>query len=231
MMTKYFFVPAILGFASLLFAPDAAIAQKGRGGPGRSTNFSPARVSGASMAARSTSAYRGGAYYHNGSVYHNGNYYHNGYNYGARYPGYGFGFGIGLYAPFYPSAYAWDAGMAPRVAFYPSSIVVQGQQSIPDGPSAQDAPMNAQINVLLPDPNAKVWFDGSPTTSTGTERLYHTPDLSTSVTNTYRIRATWLVNGKEITQERVVGVAAGRGTVVDFTRPASEGVPPPPAKE
>src|SRR5208283_2992909 len=132
-------------------------------------------------------------------------YYHNGYNYGSGYPG--FGFGIGLYAPFYPSAYAWDFGVGPRIAFYPSAGLVDGQQPIPDAPSSQETPKNAQIKVLLPDPNAKVWFDGSPTSSTGTERIYHTPDLSPNVTNTYSIRATWLANGKEMTQERVVGVA------------------------
>src|ERR1019366_8671747 len=131
-----------------------------------------------------------------------GNYYHNGYNYGAFYPG--FVFGAGLYAPFYPSAYAWDVGVAPRVAFYPSDGIADGRLPI------QDTPKNAQIKVLLPDPNAKVWFDGSPTTSTGTDRLYYTPDLTANVTNSYRIRATWLANGKEITQERVVGFAPGR---------------------
>lgn len=244
MMIRYFLVPAILGLAGLLVAPDAAFAQKGGGGrggggggrggasfssAGRGASFSSARVSGTSMAARSTSVSRGGAYYHNGNhYYHNGNHYHNGYNYGAYYPF--LGFGLGLYAPFYGSAYAWDAGYAPRVAYYPSADVVQGQQPYPDAPYSQEAPKNAQISVLLPDPSAKVWFDGSPTTSTGAERLFHTPDLTPNVTSTYRIRATWLVNGKEITQERVVGVAAGRGSVADFTRPVSEPAPTPKAK-
>ena len=56
------------------------------------------------------------------------------------------------------------------------------------------------------------------------------PDLSPGASNTYRIRATWTVNGKEVTQERTATVAPGRGTVVDFTRPASEAIMPPAIK-
>ena len=62
-------------------------------------------------------------------------------------------------------------------------------------------------------------------------RIYHTPDLTAGSTPTYRIRAAWTVNGKEVVQEQVVPVAPGRGSVADFTRPYSEALPPPPGKE
>lgn len=242
MIIRFVLVPAMLGIGGLLFAPDAAFAQKGGGGArvggisagriggsaGRVGGISAGRVGGISTArvgstniARTGNISHPGNMHHNGVYYHNGNYYHHGYNYGAFYPG--FGLGIGLFSPFYGSSYIWNTGYSPRMAYYPTD---GGQQLIPDQ-YAQDPPKNAQLMVLLSDPNAKVWFDGAPTVSTGTERLYYTPDLSPSANNSYRIRATWTANGKEVTQERVAPVAPGRGTVVDFTRPAAEGVAPP----
>ena len=237
MITRYFLVATVVAIAGLLFAPDAAFAQKGGGGrgggggagrgfsgAGRGGSISPARAGGPSISsarvggtniARAGNANHAGNMHHNGIHYHNGNYYRYGYNYGAFYPGIWLGIG----------GYLWDGGYAPRVAYYSDA----GQQALPDS-YAQDPPKNAQVLVLLSDPNAKVWFDGAPTSSTGPERLYYTPDLSPGANNTYRIRATWTVNGKEVTQERTATVAPGRGTVIDFTRPATEAIMPPASK-
>ncbi len=210
MMNKYILFPAILCGAGLLAFASLAEAAPGRGGGGGA----PGRGAGGG-------AYRGG------------------YGYGRGY-GYGFGgIGIGLYAPFYGYGYAYDPFFyGPRVpSYYPAGVVVGGPASIagaetaPATPPPEGAPKNAQIKVLLPDANARVWFDGSPTTSTGTERVYHTPDLSPGATPTYRIRAAWVVNGKEVVQEQVIPVAQGRGSLADFTRPFSEPLPlPPPGK-
>jgi uncharacterized protein (TIGR03000 family) len=157
-----------------------------------------------------------------------------GYGYGGFYPGIGIGIGVGLY----PYGYGYYPPLVamPAYGYYPPTVVVQGQPAIdapplPQQPSpGEAAPKNAQIKVLVSDPNAKVWFDGTPTTSTGTERLFHTPDLTPGTTSTYRIRAAWMVNGKEVVQEQVVPVQSGRGSVADFTRPPSEGIAPPPKK-
>ncbi len=155
-----------------------------------------------------------------------------GYGYGGRGYGYG-GFGLGIGIGLYPYGYGYYPPLVamPAYGYYPPPVVVQGQPPVDAPPQAApaDAPKNAQIKVLVSDPNAKVWFDGSPTTSTGTERLFHTPDLTPGKTSTYRITAAWIVNGKEVRQEQVVPVQSGRGSVADFTRPPSEGIAPPPA--
>jgi uncharacterized protein (TIGR03000 family) len=208
-MNRSRLIPAVLCLAGLFTVASLAEAAPRGGGGG----------------ARGGPAYHGGAY---GGAYRGG-YYHGGYFYG---PGIGIGIGVYPYGYGYPYAYP-PLVVGGAYSYYPPpTVVVQGQPAVeaqPQQPSpGEAAPKNAQIKVLVSDPNAKVWFDGSPTTSTGTERIYHTPDLAAGATNTYRIRAAWLVNGKEVVQEQVVPVQAGRGSVVDFTRPASEGIAPPP---
>src|SRR5205085_11598616 len=80
-------------------------------------------------------------------------------------------------------------------------------------PSTYTAPVNdtaAHIRVVLPDPNPRVWFDGAPTQQTGTDRMFHTPSLTTGVNHSYRIRATWTSGGREMSQERTINVMAGQ---------------------
>ncbi|HZZ82529.1 MAG TPA: TIGR03000 domain-containing protein [Gemmataceae bacterium] len=189
----------------------------------------------------------GGAYH--GGGYHGG-YYHGGYYRGGYYPyyrgpiigigigGYGYGYGYG-YPYYYPP-------LAPVYAYPPPpTVVVQGGQPaqvapLPNAPTQppqtaspstdMPPPKNAQIKVILPDAQAKVWFDNNPTSATGTERHYHTPDLTPGATNTYRIRASWIANGREVVQELAVPVQPGRMSVADFTRPPTESVAPPPLK-
>ena len=74
----------------------------------------------------------------------------------------------------------------------------------------------AQIVVMLPDPQARVMFDGAATKQVGTNRVFTTPPLTAGVTNSYRIQATFMQNGREVTQERVVTVSPGGRFVVVF---------------
>jgi uncharacterized protein (TIGR03000 family) len=76
--------------------------------------------------------------------------------------------------------------------------------------------LTGHVRVLLPNPQAKVFFDGTTTTQTGTERLYNTPPLAANATTMYRIRVTWMQDNREIVQERQVPVLPGRTVVVDF---------------
>jgi uncharacterized protein (TIGR03000 family) len=204
-MNKYVLFPVILCCAGLLATATPVHAQRGgRGAPG---------------------GFRGGVY--PGGVYRGGPY-HYGYGYGFG----GFGLGIGFYGGYWYDPFWYGPGYG---YYYPPTVVVGGPAAIAGmqatpAPVPEGAPKNAQIKVLLPDANAKVWFDGNATTSTGTERIYHTPDLSPGTNPTYRIRAAWIANGKEMIEERIVPVAPGRGSVADFTRPYSEPLPPPPTK-
>jgi uncharacterized protein (TIGR03000 family) len=202
-MNRSRLIAMVLCLAGLFAATSEVHAQRGGGGRG------------------------GGGYYHGGYGYRGG-YYHGGYWYGP-----GFGIGIGFYPYYYGAGPYWynPIIVAPGYPYVPP-VVVQGQPAdTPPLSPGETAPKNAQIKVLLPDANAKVWFDGNTTTSTGTERVFHTPDLAPGATSNYRIRASWMANGKEVVQELIVPVQSGRGSVADFTRPPTERIaPPPPAK-
>jgi uncharacterized protein (TIGR03000 family) len=199
-MSKYFMIPAFLSCAGLLVCADAAHAQRGGGGRGGSAHGGTSH---------------GGAYH--------GGYYRP-----------GIGLGIGVYSPLYGygygySPYAYDPFLAPRLSYYPPALVgvLQNQQPQQPMEPAGPAATNANIRVVLPYAQAKVWFDGTLTSQGGTDRLYHTPTLDPNGKYSYRIRAAWTQDGKEMIQEQVVPVSLGQTAVVNFTRPPSEAIPAP----
>lgn len=95
-----------------------------------------------------------------------------------------------------------EVGSTVRVSYYPT-------------PAAVD---NVAIRVLLPDAQARVMFDGNATRQVGTERWFYTPPLVLGAANSYRVQATFMLNGREVTQERVIQVMPGRTYVLDFTQ-------------
>jgi uncharacterized protein (TIGR03000 family) len=96
-----------------------------------------------------------------------------------------------------------------RQSFYPSS----GQEN------------SAMVRVLLPNPEAEVWFDGSATKQRGFDRFFTSPPLDTTTNSNYRytIKARWNENGKQIDQERRVDVRAGQPVTVDFRSNTNQG--------
>ncbi len=101
-------------------------------------------------------------------------------------------------------------------------LLVSGWVFLPEGdsahaqfPSGTGTP--AQIRVLVPSPNANLWFDNTPTLQQGACRLFVSPPLDREKTYTYTIKASWLERGREVTREKQVKVRPGRETVVDFT--------------
>jgi uncharacterized protein (TIGR03000 family) len=210
MVYKYLIVPALL-CAGLLLNANAAYAQRGGGGRGGGGG---AHVSGA----------RGGSSFHGSAYYHNGRYY----GYGGPVIGiglYGGGYGYGYSYPYSYPYYDYPL-VVPRVAYYPPQAPLLAGQLAPSDPQAA-ASTSANVRVLVPDEKAKIWFDGTLTSQGGTDRLYHTPNLSGSGPFSYRVRAAWMVNGKEVVQESVAQVVPGQTTNVDFTRPPSEPLPAP----
>jgi uncharacterized protein (TIGR03000 family) len=136
---------------------------------------------------------------------------------GGYYSGYGYG-GLG-YSPFYPGygnayQYAPSYYVEPQVrqSYYPAPAAVQ---------------QHANLTVLVPTADAKVWFDGNATSQQGTERLFHSPDLEPSHNFTYTIKARWMENGKAVTRERQINVQAGQSTTINFRANTGENVPPP----
>jgi len=138
------------------------------------------------------------------------------------YGGYGGGYG-GYYAPSY---YVYNS----TPAYYISNYYSPGGLTQPSAPAL--AKNQAQVAVILPDPEATVWFDGKKTSSVGRVRLFDPPELEPGYTYSYKVTASWVQDGQTVTDVRNAYVVGGQGTVVDFTRPApAEAVEPPTKKK
>src|ERR1700722_2766483 len=83
--------------------------------------------------------------------------------------------------PFYaPPAYSFYPGNGPRYGVSSYPIYVHSEAPTPQTPPKEEfvAPAPAvvidyaEIRVLVPEPQARVWFDGSSTTQTGKDRLF-----------------------------------------------------------
>jgi uncharacterized protein (TIGR03000 family) len=93
-------------------------------------------------------------------------------------------------------------------------------------PGTASTPADSTVHVTVRVPaNAKLWFDGSTTTSTGAVREFQSPRL-TPGRYTYEIRARWTENGRAVTQTQNVTVSPGAHTTVDFpVRPGATETP------
>jgi uncharacterized protein (TIGR03000 family) len=189
---------------------------------------------------RAGGLYRGGGYggYRAGGVYRAGGYGgYRGYYGGYRNYGYGWGgYRAGLYRPYYGFGYGdspYAYGYAPYANTYstynytpniyystpmvaaPSTIATQSFYS-PTETSNQ-----ATVHVLVPDANAKVTFDDTATTQTGTDRVFNSPPLEPGKSFSYTVQATWMEGDKEVTHKKDVRVQAGANTTVDFRTPTN----------
>lgn len=197
MFHKYFLVPALVAFAGLFMGSETAMAQRGRGSRGGG---------GHAAVSHSSTVHRGGAVTRGG--YRDG-----GRGYGRGYGGYGGAYG------WWPGAYGY--GYWPDYSYGPAydGSPAYSDNGFPVVPYAtQPVSTAADIRVIVPDPSARVWFDGNPTRQTGTDRLFHSAPLAT--TGTYHIKATWLEDGRPVTQERDVAVSPGQAVTVDFAQKA-----------
>jgi len=223
MLKKMYAVPVVLSLGCLLLVADSAHAQRfggigiGRGYGGGYGGYGY----GNNSIGRYVAPFVGGNYYGNG--------YGNGY-YGNGYLGNNYGYGRGYYGSPLNSGYSsgyYYPGTTYAMPAYDSSYAPSYSQPAYSGTSTQTQQTNAQIRVLVPDAQAKVWFDGNPTQQTGTERWFYTPSLQSGANNTYRIRASWMLQGREVTQERVINVNPGQGVTVEFTQTEGSPVPQP----
>jgi uncharacterized protein (TIGR03000 family) len=75
----------------------------------------------------------------------------------------------------------------------------------------------ASIEVQVPA-DAKVWFDGRPTSQTGRDRFFVSPPLEPGRTFTYEVKAMWIdASGKVMNQTRTVQVQGNRSSLLVFT--------------
>jgi len=231
MFNRFFLVGVLLSIAGLFLGENVAQAQ--RGGGFRGGSFGGFRGGyGGGYGGYGHGGYGYGGYGYGGyglGGYGLGGYGLGGYRGGWYSPyrygygsGYGSGYGYGSYDGYsgyssYPSySYSYAPDYYPSTSFYYDPAL----QTTNDG--------TARIRVILPDPSARVMFDGHATQQVGPDRIFQTPPLSNSATNSYRIRATWMQDGREMSRERVVNVIPGQMSVVDFNQADSQTTPPPP---
>ena len=88
------------------------------------------------------------------------------------------------------------------------------EQAAPAVPASD--PGIAHVTVIVPE-DADVFFDGSPTTQTGTQRVFATPPLAPGQNYYYEVEAQWSANGQAFDQTRKVNVTPGSNITVDFT--------------
>lgn len=212
MSRKYVLASVALALACLLVVVDTADAQRrgGRRGGGNWMSVGPVDIG------------WGGSGYGSGYGSGWGSPYGSNWYGGSGYYGSGWGsgyYGSGMYGGRYYDGYSYPGYSDSSYSFYPPI-----NQQLPNDQSPQAD--NAQIRVIVPDPQARIFFDGAPTQQMGTERLYHTPSLQANANNSYRIRCVHMQNGRETTLERVVTVQPGRMTTVDFTQQTGEQLPP-----
>ena len=79
----------------------------------------------------------------------------------------------------------------------------------------------ATVRVRV-SPDARVYFEGELTTTTGPERLFESPPLERGRNYRYAIRAVWDENGREVVRTTSVVVRAGETASVDLRAPAAE---------
>jgi len=133
-----------------------------------------------------------------------------GYNYG---PYYDYG-----YSPSYYDATPYDyygsggiGGYVPNYSYYPPA-----DYGPTYNPPAAVAVNTAHIEVFVPDPNAKLWFDGRLMTTPGLTRDFDTPPLQPGSKYSYTVRASWMQGGQVVTEECVVPLQVGQQLLVDF---------------
>jgi uncharacterized protein (TIGR03000 family) len=76
--------------------------------------------------------------------------------------------------------------------------------------------IKAKIMVTVPA-DAEVYFDGTETAETGSERVFTTPPLDPGTEYTYSIRPVWTKECKPVEQTRKVTFRAGAQIRADFT--------------
>lgn len=167
--------------------------------------------------------------------------YHGGYygGYGWGHPGYGYGWGgYGWGHPYYggwgygyyPGYSSWNYG-SPYAYWqtYPSyaaySYPASSYESFYYSPSASNASGSNVARVLVRVPaDARLFFNDQQMTSTGPMREFVTPPLTADKKNAYDIRATWMDNGREVTQTKTIDVTPGSSVRVEF--PMASAIPP-----
>jgi len=86
----------------------------------------------------------------------------------------------------------------------------------------------AELRVIVPTQDARVWIEKGPTKQKGIERVFVSPPLEPGNNYTYTVRVTWMENGREMATEKQVRVKPGFEAVAYFgTQQPVENLPRP----
>ncbi|MCI0378044.1 MAG: TIGR03000 domain-containing protein [Gemmataceae bacterium] len=156
--------------------------------------------------------------------------------FGLGYPAFGYS---SYYSPYWYSRYFSPFGYSSYFNWLEPAYIVEDSAIAPPGyvvgngvvaPAQPNvfAGNYCRVLVRLPDPDAEVWLEGNKTNSRGMTRVYETPELEPGSSYSYTIRASWVQNGRPVTEERRVSLTAGRTVVADFNQPPpAEKIPAP----
>jgi uncharacterized protein (TIGR03000 family) len=154
-------------------------------------------------------------------------YHHYGYGgggYGLGYYG-GGGFGLGYYGGSYGSPYSGYSTPYYSSSLYPD---YNNTYTAPTNTYQSFYPQSTDPNVQAPDhntamidvtvaPNADLWFSGTKTKQTGSNRLFITPSLAQGQSYVYEVRASWMgQDGNPVTKTLQVRVQAGQRVQANF---------------
>lgn len=87
-------------------------------------------------------------------------------------------------------------------------------------PVVAAAARSGSLHLIVPNAQAKVWFENTGTKSTGRIRDFVTPPIAAGAKFKYHIKVTWNESGQDLTIERDVTVTPGQSAAVDFTEAA-----------
>jgi len=106
-----------------------------------------------------------------------------------------------------------------RQAMYPAVAVSPGSDLLRQklGPAGSKGEAPASIEVVVPNADAKIWFQGQETRRSGKVREFESPRLASGSSYAYEVRAQWMDGDQPVTQTRTVPVRAGERVRVDFT--------------
>lgn len=162
-----------------------------------------------------------------------GGYYQRGYGYGGYHP-YGTGY-FGYYSPRYYNNYSYGSTFPQYPAYtygyyaqpnygYYSGTVNQGQAQQAQGsqPMQYDelnpSGTKARLRVTVPSPNAQLTINGVAMRQMGSTRVFDSPPLEPNKSYRYTVKASWMENGREVTQEKDVNVSPGQVSVASFSQ-------------
>lgn len=121
--------------------------------------------------------------------------------------------------PMWNAAHDYQYGSPSRLYAVPTTSPLPTSAPFPTQMRlSMNQPTPANIRVMLPDAAASVWFEGNSTKTTGNDRVYQSPPISSGNTYSYKIKAVWTENGRQVVQERTIAVGAGQTAVVDFSK-------------